>query len=394
MGVSAENLHGPSLRIGAVAGLCCLLPMLFFLEPRRSSQPQEEQQPAGRRTRAEDESTQGAVVAAALAEAKGTGGNAELAACTRAALLFPQASALQAELDRDGAQRLASQKLLRKKTAPRCTEGEECPADAFPCCGHSGVCSASEEDCTYGMDYRDRFGGNTPFQALHQYRIYKMLCPNVTDALGADTITEITEFGVQVYGSLPKFAEVLDKAVMYNMTIVGQMVRAMYLKQDVDNGNMMVPDRHSDVYKLKSLEMSPGDVAIDVGGRLTFVSLILAKVYGVQVYAVEASPVSFLSLLMNLRLNGLLHGVNASSSVEMYYGALSGKDGGEVVVPIYTGSSRPTVKVPTVALDRIIWENDLKTVKLLKLNCHPCEHEIVPQISSLSIRDRFQYVVY
>ena len=144
-----------------------------------------------------------------------------------------------------------------------------------------------------------------------------------------------------------------------------------------------------DEYNTKKIDFKPGDVVLDIGANVGSVSIMLAKKHPfIKIYSYEAHPVNYQNLLKNIKENNI-------SNIEAFNYAVYSTDNDSIDINLsYTNTggsnsfidpkSRPdiyslehsNVKVPTISLDSIIKNNNIKKIKLLKMDCEGAEFDI------------------
>ncbi|MBI2822200.1 MAG: FkbM family methyltransferase [Acidobacteria bacterium] len=128
------------------------------------------------------------------------------------------------------------------------------------------------------------------------------------------------------------------------------------------------------------VNVSPGDVVIDIGAHIGCFSLWVAS-KGAQVLAFEPFPENFAALQRNLQLNRI-------TRVQPYQMAVSDRRGvRRLVLPdnaahtgrysFHPGRGARTVEVSCVSLDDIISEHQLTRIDVLKIDCQGSEYEIL-----------------
>jgi FkbM family methyltransferase len=145
-------------------------------------------------------------------------------------------------------------------------------------------------------------------------------------------------------------------------------------------------------YEFDSIPFEQGDSVIDVGAHVGFVSIYLAKKYGVRVYAYEPVPANFTSLAMNVGANQaevIPHNLAVSSDgrdMTIHMGQHSGEGGAFVDLTAKQHVNRGSVEVKSTTLQKIFEVNNIGQCKLLKLDCEGAEHEIVQNLDGLTER--------
>ncbi len=137
----------------------------------------------------------------------------------------------------------------------------------------------------------------------------------------------------------------------------------------------------------------PGDTVVDVGGHIGFYAAKQARRAGPggRVFVFEPNPESFGRLLKNMEVNGLRN-VHASNR------AVTSR-AEQVMLRIAEGSSEATtimkegttyaydreILIPAVSLDRIVRENAITKIDILKIDAEGAEAEIVESGESYAL---------
>ena len=133
-------------------------------------------------------------------------------------------------------------------------------------------------------------------------------------------------------------------------------------------------------YGLDNISFGKGDVIIDIGAHIGVFSIYLAKKFPeVKILAFEPSEIIYNLLSKNISLNNVKNVSTFNSAV--YKDSLS-------EVNIYFDESCSMAsniffkkkyynKVKTISLDDIIKNNNIKKVKLLKMDCEGSEYDII-----------------
>eukprot|EP00928_Gymnodinium_smaydae_P016355 TRINITY_DN1611_c0_g1_i1.p1 TRINITY_DN1611_c0_g1~~TRINITY_DN1611_c0_g1_i1.p1 ORF type:complete len:356 (+),score=38.87 TRINITY_DN1611_c0_g1_i1:81-1148(+) len=148
----------------------------------------------------------------------------------------------------------------------------------------------------------------------------------------------------------------------------------------------------NDGYRLKKLKMLSGHWAIDLGGNLGMITILLLKLNpGLRVITVEPSPSLFRYLKWNLEVNGV-----ADRCIALNVGiAAKGVDDG-TVMKLYQWTSGPDSSnfarvreldgrpwvvetVPTLSFKSLLKRAQVsyKQVKFMKVDCEGCEWSLV-----------------
>lgn len=159
------------------------------------------------------------------------------------------------------------------------------------------------------------------------------------------------------------------------------------LINDLDTSETMIHMKEQvfeqDEYNLNNINFNSNDVVIDIGANVGCVSILLAKRYpDIKIYAYEAHPINYENLLKNIELNN----VNNIVANNFIVSDIDNDTAKITLNPHNTGSSsvfktnefdQNTYDVRTISLDTIINDNNIKSIKLLKIDCEGCEFKIL-----------------
>lgn len=138
----------------------------------------------------------------------------------------------------------------------------------------------------------------------------------------------------------------------------------------------------NDEYKLKDIELNDGDVIVDIGANVGIVSIYLAKRFpNVKILAYEAHPHTYSNFLKNIEANNV-------KNIIPHNLAVYSKDNETLDITldiINTGSSscfkdgegQITETIPTISLDTIITDNNITSIRYLKIDCEGAEFDIL-----------------
>lgn len=138
----------------------------------------------------------------------------------------------------------------------------------------------------------------------------------------------------------------------------------------------------NDEYKLKDIELNDGDVIVDIGANVGIVSIYLAKRFpNVKILAYEAHPHTYSNFLKNIEANNV-------KNIIPHNLAVYSKDNETLDITldvINTGSSscfkndegQITETIPTISLDTIITNNNISSIRYLKIDCEGAEFDIL-----------------
>jgi FkbM family methyltransferase len=151
----------------------------------------------------------------------------------------------------------------------------------------------------------------------------------------------------------------------------------------------------STILKVAScLELSLGDVFLDIGANTGLVSIPFAKYFGVEVIGVEASPSNSLILLKNVQANSVnfkLHSICAVGPElkrEHAYIPFYSKNGNNGASSIYKDWNKSRVnqvseEVKTAMLDDLLEPGEIKRIKMIKLDVEGAEEEVLKGFSKI-----------
>ncbi len=138
----------------------------------------------------------------------------------------------------------------------------------------------------------------------------------------------------------------------------------------------------NDEYKLKDIELNDGDVIVDIGANVGIVSIYLAKRFpNVKILSYEAHPHTYSNFLKNIEANNV-------KNIIPHNLAVYSKDNETLDITldvINTGSSscfkndegQITETIPTISLDTIITNNNISSIRYLKIDCEGAEFDIL-----------------
>lgn len=135
-----------------------------------------------------------------------------------------------------------------------------------------------------------------------------------------------------------------------------------------------------DEYGLKDIKFKKGDVVLDIGANIGCVSIYLAKKNpDITIYAYEAHPINYDSLLHNLNLNNVTNVIAINKAVYSKTGEtlkISLDENNTGASSCFVDSGSKVAEVPTISMDDIITEHNISKLKLLKIDCEGAEFDI------------------
>lgn len=141
-------------------------------------------------------------------------------------------------------------------------------------------------------------------------------------------------------------------------------------------------------YDFSNIEFKEGDTVIDIGGNVGIISIYLAKKFPfLKIYAYEPVKKNYENFLTNIKLNkipdGIIHLENKAVTKD-------GRNVNIVTDSVNTGGSSIveleihnfdvdfiTENIQSTTLNDIFKDNNIKSCKLLKIDCEGSEYEIL-----------------
>ena len=141
------------------------------------------------------------------------------------------------------------------------------------------------------------------------------------------------------------------------------------------------------------IEVRDPTVIIDIGGHIGITTMYFAKKYPeAQIITVEPNASSYKKLVTNIRLNNI-------NNVKLLRSAVTNIDGGEMILyknlmsgmssvnnNNYGGEFIGREKVKTITLRRLLSDNKIRNVDLIKIDCEGCEFDILMNLESVIFR--------
>jgi len=162
---------------------------------------------------------------------------------------------------------------------------------------------------------------------------------------------------------------------------------------DVEGSKSIVDfadELYQDIYNLDKMDFQSGDVFIDVGANIGFVSLFVAKKYpDVTVFAFEPAPGTFHAFEQNIVMNDIGNVTAINKAVNG-----DGRDLELLIMPGDSGASNAfgteevvdrfkrdmgatVVTVSAITIDQAFVEYEIQKCKVLKLDCEGAEYEVL-----------------
>lgn len=133
-------------------------------------------------------------------------------------------------------------------------------------------------------------------------------------------------------------------------------------------------------YQLDTIPVPHGGTVLDIGAHVGTVSCYYTKARpDVRVCAIEPVRRLFDLLVRNLAMNGgtkarVLHVAVGAADVAVLRGDMGRNTGGATA---YGGSGAVIESVPCVSLERLLDDNHIDHVDLLKIDCEGAEHDVL-----------------
>jgi len=125
--------------------------------------------------------------------------------------------------------------------------------------------------------------------------------------------------------------DIANASTMLSEVVLGQHLRLYTFKRAGPAFDKVLGEMRDDLYRLRHVATPPpGErpLVVDVGASVGVVAVLLAKLWGARVVAVEPAPANFRYLLWNLKVNGVAEfvwpvnvalGTSASASQAFFY---------------------------------------------------------------------------
>jgi FkbM family methyltransferase len=155
-----------------------------------------------------------------------------------------------------------------------------------------------------------------------------------------------------------------------------------------------------EVFQKKVYEdVKPGDVVLDIGANLGFMSLYAIDKGASKVFSVEPDPTNFSHLLKNTESFKDIIPLNSAVSdscgeIDMYIGDSSSvnttcKENEKL---INLDSSQKIVRVKSVDPNTLIRENKIDRIDYLKIDCEGAEYEFLEAFDESFLRDKVKFI--
>ncbi len=224
------------------------------------------------------------------------------------------------------------------------------------------------------------------------------------DGISLDTLPPaIRDDGVAAFGSISALAAILKKTRVRQLRTLDGAVTLQLASIDGDKSvSHLRREMRSDRYEVSKLRDGGGDIVVDIGANLGYLSLTVAKLYPrMRVLSIEPTPPTFFLLLVNLHLNRVpilspstfiardaggvlpLHAATggastrANDTVVMHF-PVAGGDSQLAMAAQGAAAWQPkggfrAQSVPLVRLPSYLEAMGVQTIQLLKIDCEGCE---------------------
>lgn len=148
-----------------------------------------------------------------------------------------------------------------------------------------------------------------------------------------------------------------------------RIVREMYVRRDY----------------LQHIILPAAPVVIDIGGYIGDFTIYAAKYLNARVYVFEPTAENYALLLENVAINGLQDRITAFNAAVSNAGSITlnvqKQEEGEIHVSAHRYGESEKRVVPAYLPERILADNGLEHVDLLKIDCEGGEYEIFPLLT-------------
>jgi FkbM family methyltransferase len=144
-----------------------------------------------------------------------------------------------------------------------------------------------------------------------------------------------------------------------------------------------------DEYGMKNISFNDNDVVLDIGANVGCISIYLAKKYpNIKIYAFEAHPINYQSLLDNIKINEVNNIITFNKAVHSKTGEILKITLNELNTgssSFFMESQTEKYDVETISIDDIITEYKIDKLKLLKIDCEGAEFDIIEGSDKLKL---------
>jgi FkbM family methyltransferase len=223
---------------------------------------------------------------------------------------------------------------------------------------------------------------------------------------------ELREIGIKLFSSMDgvDFDDFVKGTDRPRKVDFGREQSIVLVRQRHDNS---WKDLHLDTVRddydiLKNPDIDDG-IILDIGSNIGTQAIMAAKFHHrSQVIAMEPLPTTYFYLLWNMHLNGVRaldeseiskdgpSGILALNTAATWDGRTvrisipNGYDSEQVAVNLLQ-KRRIHVDVQSTTLPSLLSKYQIHTIKLFKIDCEGCEHEVLPSIADRYICDRKRF---
>jgi FkbM family methyltransferase len=155
-----------------------------------------------------------------------------------------------------------------------------------------------------------------------------------------------------------------------------------------------------DNYKVieKGVIFEPNDIVIDIGANIGMFSILFAKLHPyITIYAIEPVAETYIKLYQNIKLNNLTNIIPINTAIsggEKIKRIIYQSDGlggaSSYVKDMHDLSKKTTIYTGCITLDELIVELNIKSCKMLKIDCEGAEYDI---LYNSKLLERINYLV-
>jgi FkbM family methyltransferase len=145
-----------------------------------------------------------------------------------------------------------------------------------------------------------------------------------------------------------------------------------------------------------SIPMPANPVAIDIGGYIGDFTLYLAHYLKARVFTCEPIPENYAMVMKNVKANGLENQIRVYHAGAGYGESLTinvSREKQEIHASAFMYADADKVVVPLVSPERIIEENKLDHIDLLKIDCEGMEYELLGTMQDATLQ-AVRYLVF
>lgn len=157
--------------------------------------------------------------------------------------------------------------------------------------------------------------------------------------------------------------------------------------QETEHTIDLIQKEMSTYKSLFKINFQPDDVILDLGANLGIISIILSKKFPfTKIYSYEASPINFQNLIKNIKDNNcnnitpfnLAVWSTTNDTIEIATSPTN-SGGSSIYYKEEFINKYPVSTVKTISLEDILFQNNIKNCKLLKIDVEGAEYKIFKQ---------------